>query len=79
LIAPRVNRRLEKGDAEPMNFPSLAIPFHEDNSRILPARLDQSPTVQAMAMTDLHMMVRLTVRERTEAEFRNLLQDAVGF
>jgi hypothetical protein len=57
-----------------MNFPSLAIPFHEDNSRILPARVDQSPTVQAMAMTDLHLMVRLTVRERTEAEFRNLLQ-----
>jgi hypothetical protein len=27
-----------------------------------------------MAMMDLHMMVTLTVRERTEDEFRNWLQ-----
>jgi len=42
--------------------------------RVLPARVDQSPKVQAMAMTDLHMMVTLTGGERTEDEFRDLLQ-----
>jgi hypothetical protein len=46
--------------------------------RVLPARVDQSPKVQAMAMTDLHMMVTLTGRERTEDEFRALLQSC-GF
>jgi hypothetical protein len=46
--------------------------------RIFPARLDVSPAHQAVARSDLNMLVGPGGCERTEAEFRNLL-GAAGF
>jgi len=46
--------------------------------RIFPARLDVSPAHQAVARSDLNMLVGPGGRERTEVEFRNLL-GAAGF
>jgi hypothetical protein len=46
--------------------------------RILPERADASPSMRAMMMADLLMMIHLAGRERTEREFRALL-DASGF
>lgn len=45
---------------------------------VLPARLNQSPMAYPTVMTDLQMLVMTGGRERTEPEFRALLQDA-GF
>lgn len=42
---------------------------------ILPERASEAPAVITM---DLHMLILLGARERTEAEFRRLL-DAAGF
>lgn len=46
--------------------------------RFLPRRLDPTPDHQAIAGRDLHMLVQLGGRERTEAELRGLLTSA-GF
>jgi len=46
--------------------------------RIFPARVDVSPAHQAVARSDLNMLVGPGGHERTEAEFRNLL-GAAGF
>jgi SAM-dependent methyltransferase len=46
--------------------------------RIFPARLDVSPAHQAVARSDLNMLVGPGGHERTEVEFRNLL-GAAGF
>jgi hypothetical protein len=46
--------------------------------RVLPERAESSAGMRAMMMADLLMMVHLTGRERTEREFRALL-DASGF
>ncbi|HEY0543966.1 MAG TPA: methyltransferase [Pyrinomonadaceae bacterium] len=43
---------------------------------VLPARLSQSPMTYPLVMTDLQMLVMTGGRERTEPEFRALLQDA---
>jgi ubiquinone/menaquinone biosynthesis C-methylase UbiE len=45
---------------------------------VLPVRLNQSPMTYPIVMTDLQMLVMTGGRERTESEFRALLQDA-GF
>lgn len=45
---------------------------------VLPGRLNQSPMTYPIVMTDLQMLVMTGGRERTEPEFRALLQDA-GF
>lgn len=45
---------------------------------VLPTRLNQSPMTYPIVMTDLQMLVMTGGRERTESEFRALLQDA-GF
>jgi hypothetical protein len=42
--------------------------------RVLPERIEPSPTTRAMTMADLTMMIHLTGRERTEAEFRALFE-----
>lgn len=44
--------------------------------RVLPERLGASPADQAVVHSDLNMMVSLAARERTEADFRNLLAEA---
>ena len=46
--------------------------------RILPARAEQSVALQRAFMLDVHMMATTGGRERTEAEYRALL-DTVGF
>jgi hypothetical protein len=46
--------------------------------RILPARVEQSVALQRAFMLDLHMMATTGGRERTESEYRALL-DAAGF
>jgi SAM-dependent methyltransferase len=46
--------------------------------RVLPPRVDTSLAAQAMAMSDLQMMVVVTGRERTEEEFSGVLARA-GF
>jgi hypothetical protein len=46
--------------------------------RILPARVEQSVALQRAFMLDVHMMATTGGRERTEAEYRILL-DAAGF
>jgi predicted O-methyltransferase YrrM len=46
--------------------------------RVLPERAEASPAARAMMMADLLMMVHLEGRERTEREFR-LLLEASGF
>jgi SAM-dependent methyltransferase len=46
--------------------------------RIVPDRLGSSAEDQALACMDLHMLVQLGARERTEAELRELLS-AAGF
>jgi len=45
---------------------------------ILPARVEQTPMSQIVAGSDVNMMVNVGGRERTEAEFKTLL-DAAGF
>lgn len=45
---------------------------------VLPVHLSQSPMTYPIVMTDLQMLVMTGGRERTESEFRALLQDA-GF
>jgi hypothetical protein len=46
--------------------------------RIMPDRLDASPDHQALARTDLNMLIAHAAQERTEAAFRQLL-NAAGF
>jgi ubiquinone/menaquinone biosynthesis C-methylase UbiE len=46
--------------------------------RIVPERLGSSPDDQGLACSDLHMLVQLAARERTEPELRSLLS-AAGF
>jgi hypothetical protein len=46
--------------------------------RILPARAEQSVALQRAFMLDVHMMATTGGRERTEAEYRALL-DTAGF
>lgn len=46
--------------------------------RIVPARLGLTRDDQALACSDLHMLVQFGARERTETELRNLLNSA-GF
>lgn len=46
--------------------------------RIVPDRIGSSAEDQALACMDLHMLVQLAARERTEAELRELLS-AAGF
>lgn len=46
--------------------------------RIMPERMGVSPDHQAIARSDLNMLIALAARERTEAEFRALLGGA-GF
>ena len=45
---------------------------------VLPARVNQSPMTQILAGSDINMMLNVGGRERTDAEFRALL-DAAGF
>ena len=44
--------------------------------RVLPDRIEPAPATQAKALSDLNMLVRTGGRERTEAEYRGLLQAA---
>lgn len=44
--------------------------------RVLPERIEASPALRTMTMADLTMMIHLTGRERTEREFRGLLERA---
>jgi hypothetical protein len=46
--------------------------------RIVPRRMETSPADQGLACMDLHMLVQLAGRERTERELRDLLS-AAGF
>jgi hypothetical protein len=46
--------------------------------RMMPARLEVSKADQSIARSDLHMLVALGAKERTEAEFRKLLEQS-GF
>ena len=46
--------------------------------RVVPERIGNSPDDQGLACSDLHMLVQLGARERTEAELRGLLLQA-GF
>lgn len=46
--------------------------------RVLPDRLDTSTDHRAVVRSDLHMLVALAAKERTESEFRALLESA-GF
>ena len=46
--------------------------------RMMPERLGSGPDDQGIACSDLHMLVQLGARERTEAELRELLS-AAGF
>lgn len=46
--------------------------------RVMPRRLGSGPDDQSVACSDLHMLVQLGGRERTEAELRRLLSEA-GF
>ena len=46
--------------------------------RVVPDRLGTSPDHQSIARSDLHMLVALAAKERTETEFRDLLQSS-GF
>jgi ubiquinone/menaquinone biosynthesis C-methylase UbiE len=46
--------------------------------RIMPERMGSGPDDQGVACSDLHMLVQLGARERTEAELRALLSEA-GF
>ena len=46
--------------------------------RVLPEQLDHSPAHQSAARSDLTMLVALAAMERSEIQFRNLL-DSAGF
>ena len=46
--------------------------------QVLPDRREVSPTHQSLSRSDLTMLVALAAHERTDAEFRALL-DAAGF
>lgn len=46
--------------------------------RVLPLRIDQSPTTQAAVLGDVNMLAVTGGRERTESEYRTLY-DAAGF
>lgn len=46
--------------------------------RVLPVRIKHSNAIQALVLSDFNMMVMNGGRERTEAEYRTLLE-AAGF
>ena len=46
--------------------------------RVIPARIESSAAMRVLTVSDLHMMVMNGGRERTEAQYRELLA-AAGF